>query len=248
MKKTLTVISLLAGATALQAQGYLNWQSYFTGAENQPGFGITIYGVNPLSPTTQIRGQGTYDIPSGTTSFGEAVPLGGTSTGTGGSGLPSVAGTYNGNLWTVGLYIDTSPTAVLNDVLNGLPLQTSLIASAGGADYAGLWGVQKEGSGGEVVLPLPYSTPFPYGAGVYIMVAAWYNGLGATSYASAFGEDVPNGYSNVSSEFFLSSLTQTPPALVSSGLTSFDLVQIPEPSTLALGVVGLSALVFRRRI
>jgi hypothetical protein len=241
MKKTLTIISLLAGAVGLQAQGQLNWISYDT------GFSVEVLSVNPLAPTQQTVGQNANDNPAGVTSYGTAVDLGGLATGTGSTGLPSSAGTYNGNLWTVGLYIDTSTAAVQADVASGSPVATSLIGSSTGTSAsgdAGYWGVVSDN-----VANLPITTAFAHSATVSLALAAWYNGNGATSYATATG---PKGTDDsVPASIVLNSATATPPTLDGTGLVSFDLVSpslvSPEPSTIALGVLGASAFLFRRR-
>jgi hypothetical protein len=240
MKKTLTIISLLAGAVALHAQGVVNWQSYVQGS-----FGMEVFSVNPASPTVQTVGNTANDVPSAGVSYGTAVDLGGIATGTGSTGLPSSAGTYNGNLWTVGLYIDTSSAAVQADVASGSPVATSLITSSTGTSSiggAGYWGVAA-GS----IQPLDLTTAFAHSATVSVALAAWYNGTGATSYATAVG--LPRGTDDsVPASVTLNSGTSTPPTLTGSGLVSFDLVTAtPEPSTIALGVLGASAFLFRRR-
>jgi len=243
MKKTLTIISLLAGAVGLHAQGALNWQSYVSGS-----FGITIYGVNPTSPTTQLSGQGSLDTPSGSQTYGLAVPLGGTATGAkaitaSAAGLPTSSDVYNGNLYTAGLYVDTSAAAVNADVLGGTPIALSTFATSGGKGAGGYYGETSTGG----IATLPVTTAFPHSAVVSVELAAWYNGGGATSYAAAVAAGAPAGH-DLAGTITLNSGTSTPPTLAGAGITSFDLVQsVPEPSTIALGVIGASAFLFRRR-
>lgn len=84
------------------------------------------------------------------------------------------------------------------------------------------------------------------GAVATIQVKAWEAASGAT-YEAALAAGGKTGFSNV--------ITVTtggagePPSLPANltGLTSFQLTIIPEPSTIALGLLGVGALLLRRR-
>jgi len=69
------------------------------------------------------------------------------------------------------------------------------------------------------------------------------------TYAAAFAAG--NAKLGSSTAFDVSPLggPGSPPAVPASlsGLTSFSLTQVPEPSTIALGALGIAALLFRRR-
>ena len=100
-------------------------------------------------------------------------------------------------------------------------------------------------SGGERVTSLPVA-----GGGVF-QVRAWEAALG-NSYdvALAAGNGLKVGKSSVFAIGTLGdSLAQPPGTPVNlTGLTSFSLVAIPEPSTVALGLLGaVSLLAFRRK-
>jgi hypothetical protein len=70
----------------------------------------------------------------------------------------------------------------------------------------------------------------------------WDNAAGTiTSYDSA----LTKGASSYFTVANLGGTTVTPPNLV--GLTSFNLATVPEPATIALGVIGAAALLLRRR-
>jgi hypothetical protein len=102
-----------------------------------------------------------------------------------------------------------------------------------------------------------------------VAVAAWYNGNGTiTSYAAASAANVPYGHSavymqtglgetgTVNGETGNGAQPSNPPDMGNGngqagssggGLTSFSLITVPEPSTIALGVMGACAFLARRR-
>lgn len=85
------------------------------------------------------------------------------------------------------------------------------------------------------------TTPFAGGTEVMVEMRAWEAAKGATYEAAQaggglFGKSVPV-------KLTVAVAPNTPPDMV--GLTSFNL--IPEPSTMALGVLGAAALLLRRR-
>jgi hypothetical protein len=86
-----------------------------------------------------------------------------------------------------------------------------------------------------------------YTGTISVEIRAWKTSLGST-YATAYSAD--NGLYTGTSAIFNVALT-VPPSQVaqitSSGFKSFAVNTVPEPATIALGVMGLSLLVFRRR-
>jgi hypothetical protein len=243
MKKTLTIVSLLAGAAiAAHAQGEIQWQSAASGWQ------IFVYGYNPAQPSAAVVvGQGSYGTPSGGTTFAGAA-LGGVATGSG----TGTAAEYNGLNYTMGLYVGSSTAAVATALSSGAPVQTVNFIDSGGVGNGGWWvlgqGATQNGPGSAIYSPAVGS----YGSTVYVSLAAWYSGGGAATLAQAVSAGVPEGNDGISAGIQLQgSSLGTPPTLSSSGLESFDLTvppgAIPEPSTIALGVMGASALLFRRR-
>jgi hypothetical protein len=97
---------------------------------------------------------------------------------------------------------------------------------------------------GGVTVPLSV-IPNPAGGGEF-QVKAWAASAGS-SYEAAATAGHPNTY-GYSQPFTLATIATAPaPASNLIGLTSFSLVGVPEPSTVALGVLGASLFLIRRR-
>jgi len=265
MKKTLAVATLLAGAASVYAQGQLNFADY-GGAVNAT-FAITIW--SPVTGATAGAGEvqgnssGSYlatanpssntpDVPAGTTTYPGATPLGGGSTGSG----PTAFG--NGNLWSVELYANGGSGALApvsgtvspfftDSAVAGNPGEWNASASVSGTSIVTFGG--PNGTAGAPTVPALSS--------VTVAVAAWYNGGGSiTSYAAALTQSplVPAGMSSSGSVALTGA--PNPPAVLPggpSGIQSFSLNAggpasvTPEPSTIALGVMGASAFLMRLR-
>jgi len=232
MKKILIIGSLLVGAAGLHAQGYLNWNA-------NGSWAISVYSPDTTTPGTVFTGDSSFDVPAGTTTYTGGWIGGGASPGTGVGATPANGpGGYNyqnaGN-FEVGLYMDTSAAAVTADVTGGTPLATD------GISDGALAGIGSEAED-------PSASP---GTVVNLGLAAWYTDGGLyTSYAAAKGANQPAGYNISSGTVALGSLTGTPVSVNGNtiGLTSFSLATtIPEPSTVALGVIGASTFLMRLR-
>jgi len=79
-----------------------------------------------------------------------------------------------------------------------------------------------------------------------LQVRAWNNQGGAiTSYAQALQLNAAAGFSDLFNSIGLGGTLNPSPNI--SGLRSFNLTVVPEPSLLALGALGLGALFLRRR-
>jgi hypothetical protein len=239
MKKTLAIVSLLAGAAvSVHAQGQVQWNSSVNGWQ--------IYVYSGGGSTNQLVGDTKYSTPGGSVTF-PGPAIGGTTTGTGSSG----AGVYNGNNWMAGLYVSSSPSGLATALASGSPLATAGFVTTGGAGGGGWWvpNAQNQAPGDAIDSP----NAGPYSSTVYVELAAWYTGGNAAinSYAAALTAGDPAGADGASSPIVLNSALSLPPTLAGSGLESFDIVsqvaQVPEPSTIALGVIGASAFLFRRR-
>jgi hypothetical protein len=166
--------------------------------------------------------------------------------GTGGPGntindFPAANNTYsgapvNGAGYTVGLYVDTTAANVQNDILTGTPVATDTFQSG----LAGRW---------DTSAGLNATTGFASGTGVFIGIAAWSGNSASFATASL----VPNA--DVGDVISTSTAPLggggTPPAtagtLAGIGLTSFAINPVPEPSTIALGVIGASTFLMRLR-
>ncbi|MCD6339615.1 MAG: PEP-CTERM sorting domain-containing protein [Verrucomicrobia bacterium] len=103
----------------------------------------------------------------------------------------------------------------------------------------------KSGAGTGYFLGGSRTLPVPGGTSVYVQVKAWETKGGTyTSYESAMSGFAKYGESNIL-QLTVTEAPDTPPDLV--GLESFSLTVIPEPSTIALGLLGAAALLLRRR-
>jgi hypothetical protein len=230
MKKSLIVMSLLVGTMGVYAQGYLNWNA-------QSDWSISFYSPQTATPAVVQTGDSAQDVPSGTTVYSGGW-IGGTATspgaGVGPTPNPGPGGVnyQNGAAFEVGLYLDTSSANVEADILTGSPLATTTV------NDGGIGGIGAEAE-----------SPLAAGTEVNVGLAAWYNGSGTvTTYAAALAAGDPAGYNISSGQLALGSLTGTPVTITPGiGLTSFSLATIPEPSTIALGVIGASAFLMRLR-
>jgi hypothetical protein len=252
MKKTITLVALMAGAVGAYAQGTIAWGDYVS------GFTINVWSPQTGSgSTTVVQGNSSTDQPTGNTVY-TGVPIGGAATGSGASAYG------NGNNYTIGLYASTGSGVAVS--LAGTPVATSLFFTSGGT-----------GLGGQLQSPSDSGGPGNAGGWVYgfgeagttstlpgtgtgtsgsaqVELAAWYSGGGATTYAAAIGAGVPAGYSPVAIFSSLGGVNPNQtvnlsPTLAGSGITSFSLAAgaVPEPSTIALGVIGASAFLMRLR-
>jgi hypothetical protein len=234
MKKTLLIVGLLSGAVGAFAQGTLNWNS-------QSDWLISVYSPDVNTPGTVFSGNSPQDVPAGSTDYtGGWIGGGSTSPGTGVGPTPS---SFNGINYQnaanfeAGLYVDLSSSAVFTDISTGSPIATTTIsdgALVGVASLATVPGI----AGGTLV---------------NVGLAAWYTDGGLYgSYAAASGANQPAGYSISSGQLALGTQTGTPVTIGPGlGLNSFSLAQattsVPEPSTIALGVIGASTFLLRLR-
>jgi hypothetical protein len=238
MKKTLTVMTLLAGAVAGYAQGVVSMQDYGTAYEYH------VYGPQTTAPTGAVT--------SYTTSYGGYA-----------SGLEYMGNVSNDQPTA------SEGTAVYNTgtALSGTGYDAQLLGAANTGDMlsslstlgsvyhfqtspAALGWVNASGD----TTAIPNSTPGTAaegGNGATIALAAWDN-TGADGAAATLLAAQQDGYAwgisevvNIAATGGASSPPTTPPTL---GIESFSIaVPAPEPSTIALGVMGVSALLFHRR-
>jgi hypothetical protein len=227
MKKSITgVVALLAGAFAVHSQGTVSFGNYT--ALNNPG-------------------QSYIYVSLGTTK------LGGQSTGPAATTANYASEVADGDDWSVALYgaagsgVPASGLSPLNTLLTGgVPLVANIADGTASDSLVGTWY-----SGASGVIP---NTPNGDGSAATVQVYAWYNDGGVlTSYSAAQAAGVPTGFSltgNVTTGGPQSGLPPAFPAALPNGLGNITLSStsvIPEPSTIALGVMGASAFLMRLR-
>ena len=238
MKKTLAVLSILAGAVGLNAQGLLLWNE-----DETQGWFISFYSPSGPSPgTASVTGNSPQDLPAGATTYSGGFIGGSGVSGLNGVGVGATPSSLNGinyqnaGNFMVGFYAGPTVNAVVTDIFTQAPLAT------GGIDD------------GEYNAPGETVTVPGFGAGpVYVGSACWYSGGGATSYMQAIGR-VPGGFTISANTTPLAVGNEAPifitPAL---GLQSVSVAEIaggfniPEPGTIVLGVTGVSAFLLRLR-
>jgi len=160
--------------------------------------------------------------------------LGGSSTGPAATQANYAAETGNGNDWTVALYGnggsgDAASTLTQLTTAGGASVTASLAGGASAGDATpGTWA-------SVAIANVPGTTLA--GQAVTLQLYAWYNAGGSlTTYSAA--KAGPNS----------SGPPSTAPALPSGlGNVSLTTSVVPEPSTIALGVMGASAFLMRLR-
>jgi hypothetical protein len=219
MKKSLGgVIVLLAGACAAYSQGSVVFGNYAFGGSRTPGGYMYVTLNGTKIGVTGGAGNG----PAGTTA--------------------ATAGPY-GDDWSVTLY--GAPTggtlAQLIDTSTSLPIVANL--ADGTADgLAGTWF-----SGDSAAVPGDLA-PGP----ATIQYYAWYNGGGTITLAQAMASGTPPTIpwgASASASTALGGTSAGAPLspVVMPNLGNVALTTVPEPSTIALGVMGASAFLLRLR-
>jgi hypothetical protein len=255
MKKTLIISAFCVGAAV---SGYSQGIVGFT--DRDTDMTIHIFAPQTQSPGTEVTGnQGTAssgastggvttDIyvasPGGTAVYGGSTVYTGGAIGNTLTSNPTAAGAYHYNVgsdYTVELYGAAGANAAASALVPVTQYSTTISTSSaiGGAfksiqPFAGDPGVPGATAGGVVTIEL----------------VAWYNGGTGLTLAEALAADDPTGTSAIINYTTPGgSPPGTPGDMV--GLTSFSLAiapaVTPEPSTIALGVIGATTLLFRRR-
>jgi hypothetical protein len=232
MKKTLpvTIVALLAGAVSAYSQGQLSMADYLG------GFGIQVFtpqgGSVPVSyggfSGNEVMGNtgNGYSTSPGSATYGATTAVGsGTSVQlliAEGGGLAASALSPAGGVITT--WEDSTP---------GDPF----LGTSGNWDNAGFWNAQ-----GELVT---FGSP---GDTVTVAIAAWNNEGGTVnSLSAAQSAGDPWGIS-LAETMSMGGGAKGSPANLPTAIESFsEETSVPEPSTIALGVMGASALLFRRR-
>jgi hypothetical protein len=223
MKKTLILGALLAGAIGANAQGTVNFADQLT------GFTMHIYG--PQASDLEVQGNAANDVPVGSTVYDAGSAIGGASTG---------AGLGNGFNVSVELYGAAGSGVAL---ANLQPL----------SQYSGRGGSKPGAIGlfvGNAITGTDTGIPGTASGPATVALYAWFNGGGSfptLASAQAGGEWGDSGAVTLAT---LGNANGTPPTTAPAiGVPSFSLVSSsPEPSTIALGVMGASAFLLRRRM
>jgi len=226
MKKTLILGALLAGAIGANAQGTINFADQLT------GFTMHIYG--PQASGLEVQGNAANDVPAGSTVYDAGSMIGGAATG---------AGLANGFNLSVELY----GAAGAGDALSSLQALPQYSGHAGiKAGAIGLF-VGNPIVGGDTGVPNTASGP------ATVALYAWFN-AGGTITSLAQAQSTPGaewGDSGAVTLATLGNANGSPPTTAPPpGFPSFSLITTttPEPSTIALGVMGASAFLLRRRM
>jgi len=223
MKKTLlTLLGVICAATVF-GQGTILFNNRVAGA-----YDARIYGTVPGNETLFIQGQPATGVPTGTTDYRGAVALQGTG---------YTAQLFGGPLGTT-LNTDSSQFALAGT----LNFRT-------GASAAGI-----------LAIPAPTITVpgVAESSRATLQIRVWDNVGGTiTSWDQVLANpSVARGWSTPIDSLALGGTLSTPPNLGGTagpplnltGLASFNLFVVPEPSVIALGVLGVGALLlFRRR-
>jgi len=249
MKKSLTLISLLAGAVSVYSQGQVNTSDY-----NAPGFNIHIWSPDTTTPSQEFTGNSPATI-AGNTAYNSSpdAPAGtaaytGTLVGGSGSGVTAATGYANGDNFDVELYaaagaVTAFSTSTFTPVQALGPLGDGSLPANWAGLYQGGGILTLNGANGTITVPI--------GGLVTFAVAAWYNNNGTvTSYTpgsgitgiSTLGTTTAEG-NNITPPFLPGTAGSGNPGISSFSLTTTT----PEPSTIALGLVGASAFLMRLR-
>jgi len=252
MKKTLIISALLVGSLSAYSQGTVTF------ADRLTDMTIHIYAPQLASPGVVQTGQAnaglgvTADVylynatdanvfgtSAGTVSTGGSTVYTGGAIGNTRSGNATPAGAYNYNVgadYTVQLWAAPGLNALASALAPVTQYTTTILTSStvGGA-FKNLTIASDPGIANAA-------------ASATIALVAWYNGGTGMTLAQAQAAADPWGMSlldNLSGLGGSGSPPASPPNM--EGLESFSLATIPEPSTIALGVIGASAFLFRRR-
>jgi len=219
MKKILLFTASLVIVTSAFAQGTVQFNNVVTAS----GLRFPIYDIEPGSPLTEKHGNTSTGLPAMSQTYGGALLQ-----GTG----------FTVELWGI---VNTGTSNTLSR-LAGTSFRTG--TAAGFINTALL-------PGGSSLIGVPGA---PIGTAATpsgtFQIRAWNNLAGTIgTWALVLAAPaVPRGYSEVVTVGPLGGTgtpANTDPVL--TGMTSFNLHPVPEPSAIALGVLGLGTLMFLRR-
>lgn len=233
MKKTLTVVALLAGAASGYSQGLISMGDYGS------TFTIQIFNQQSSAASTVSVTYGGYTVKEeqGQSANGNLFTSGST---------VYAAGSALGTGYDVELLGAAGTSQPLSSLVEEGSVITTWYTAAGGNPATGFSGFWKTTENAPVANAAA-------GTAGTVAIAAWVptGALGAAStLAAAQADGYAWGISDAANTANLGGGTTQPPNLP-SGITSFSLglpvTTTPEPSTIALGVIGASAFLMRLR-
>ncbi|MGD0813641.1 MAG: hypothetical protein ABSA83_08570 [Verrucomicrobiota bacterium] len=226
MKKTLTLVTLLAGAVAGYSQGVVVLSEATTGYLQAQIYGPgTATGANQVTvtyggyQTTEYQGNSSTSTPAGS-----AVYTGGALSGTG----------FDAQIYG---------SSVAGDTLADLVPETA--ASGSSVLHFGTTATSEGFTKNAVDITM---AGLPTGSTGTYAIAAWNTGGGVdTTLAEAQAAGEPWGFSTLGAVIPANPALGLPDDVTGFNIAVGSVVSSPEPSTIALGVMGISALLFRRR-
>jgi hypothetical protein len=230
MKKTLTVMALLAGAASVYAQGEIGLSDYGS------TFTIQIFSAQGAAATTGVS----YGGYSGNELMGQSANANLFAPGS----TSYAAGTALGTGYSVELLAAPGTGDAISSLVPTAPIITTWFTAAGGNATTGFSGFWNSGANATIAGAAG-------GSSATVAIAAWDNEGGTvTSLAAAQAANDPWGVSVTANTAGLGIGGGGTPPNLPSGITSFSLINtstVPEPSTIALGVIGASAFLMRLR-
>jgi hypothetical protein len=236
MKKTLTAVALLAGAASVYSQQVAI-------ADYSGSFLIQIMNVQSTAPANGTAYTTTYGgFTSGTEYYGNTV----NANGNGGTTVYSTTSGL-GTGYDVQLLAAPGTGDALSTLSTAGPITTTwYTATPGGNPATGTVSFYKVGTGSASIATIPNVTG---NGGVTVALAAWNNEGGTVnSLAAAEAGGTPWGISAQTASIAQTGGGSVQPPNIPNSIADFSIgATVPEPSTIALGVIGASALLFRRR-
>jgi len=235
MKKILLIAAALMLTHAAFSQGTVVFGNKGGSSTATPPGAVTapVYGLNPADSTRRIAGNTATGVPMGSTSYGSSPFLAADPTHT----------------WTATLWALNGPvtgTADANNLQQVLINGTATFRTSTSGVLAGIWN--------------PPSNPAPIPGAVLdtdrptLQVRVWDTKGGTiTAWDQALvawqSGQIALGYSDLFQVPWPLGATQNPPnvAPFMQGLQSFNVTMVPEPSVIALGVLGAGCLFLLRR-
>lgn len=231
MKKILLISACLTLAHAAFSQGtvaFANRNGSSTTAA--PGQVIApVYGLNPTAPTQRISGNTSAGVPVGTTAYGTSPFL-----------FNDATHTYVATLWGLSSTLPMSGDARNNNLVQASPNNNATFRTSTSGTFAGVW----NSPGAIPIAGVATDTDHPF-----LQVRVWDTKGGTintwTEALNAWNAgQIALGYSDIFQIPFALGGTLNPPNTQPNmqGMQSFNVTMVPEPSTIALGILGAGCL------